>query len=230
MSDPTHQGLLSQDELQPQPELQPEPELQPHRDPAQWSRLVDRLEIPVILVVISGAMSSRLKQELTTEDIWQETLVMAWRDRNAHEWRGLRGFRAWLLGIAKNRIRDTAEYLGAQKRGGDDRTDRFSAILASGDGSIGAHLPPGSTTPSRIAGDRERARAMEEALTELPEKLAGVVRLRIFEELPMRKVAERLGIGLTTANERFFHGASLYQTFLKRRLGSSSRIPGIPSP
>ncbi len=207
MSEPTHQGLL------------PQQELPPHRDPAEWGRLVDRLEIPVILVAISGAMGHRLKQELTPEDIWQETLAMAWRDRDAHEWRGLRGFRAWLLGIAKNRILDAADYMGAQKRGGNDRTDRFSAILASGDGSIGAHLPPGSTTPSRIAGNRERAVAMEEALGELPEKLGGVVRLRLFEELPMRVVAERLGIGLTTANERFFRGASLYQSCLERRLG-----------
>ncbi len=213
MSEPTHQALL------PHQALQPHQELQPHRDPAQWGRLVDSLEIPVILVAISGAMGNRLKQELTPEDIWQETLAMAWRDRDAHEWRGLRGFRAWLLGIAKNRILDAADYMGAQKRGGNDRTDRFSAILASGDGSIGAHLPPGSTTPSRIAGNRERAVAMEEALGELPEKLGGVVRLRLFEELPMRVVAERLGIGLTTANERFFHGASLYQSCLERRLG-----------
>ena len=36
------------------------------------------------------------------------------------EWRGLRVFRAWLLGIARNRVRLLAEYASAQKRGGGD--------------------------------------------------------------------------------------------------------------
>ncbi|MHC4516119.1 MAG: hypothetical protein ACYS5W_20805, partial [Planctomycetota bacterium] len=60
MSEPTHQELHA-----PQ-------ELPPHQNPAQWGQLIDALEIPVILVVISASMSSRLKQEFTAEDIWQE--------------------------------------------------------------------------------------------------------------------------------------------------------------
>ena len=62
---------------------------------------------------------------------------------------------------------------------------------------------------------------IEEALRELPPKLEEVVRLRLFEELPMRVVAERLGISRSTATERFFRGTALYQSCLERRLGSS---------
>ncbi len=89
---------------------------------------------------------------------------MAWRDRENHDWQGLRSYRAWLLGIAKNRIRNAAEWMDAKKRGGGQEVETFSALLASRDGSVSALLPPRSTTPSRMAGHRERADVMETAL------------------------------------------------------------------
>ena len=161
-----------------------------------------------------------MQREYSVEDVWQETLAMAWRDRASHEWRGMKAFRAWLLGIARNRVHDLAEYVNAQKRGGGHGPTSFSALV-SDDGSVSEMLPPGTTTPSRIASGRESAQVMVEALAALPAELEVVVRLRLFEELPMREVASRVGIGLTTATERFFRGASLYQAELERRLGSS---------
>ena len=59
---------------------------------------------------------------------------------------------------------------------------------------------------------------MREALAELPRELAKVVELRLFEELPMKEVAARLGIGLTTAKERLLDGAERFRVLLTRRL------------
>lgn len=189
----------------------------PHLDPAQWTRLVERLETPVILVVISSWMGERLRRDCTAEDIWQDTLVMAWRDRQSHAWVNLRAFRAWLLGIAKHRIHDALDRMNAQKR----NAGRAPESLFQDDRSAGANLPPQTTTPSRIASDLERAEIVRQALDALPQAYAEIVRLRLFEELPMREVAARAGVGLTTANERFFRGAALYQLELERRLGST---------
>ena len=192
----------------------------PHQDPNAWDRLIERAGSGSILVLISSWMSMRLKQQLSAEDIWQETLWMAWRDRDKHRWQGPHSYRGWLLAIAKNRIRDAADRMDAKKRGGDRKLETFSALVGSRDGSVSALLPAGSTTPSRVAGHAERAAAMAAALGSLPSELEQVVRLRLFEQLPMRSVAERLGIPLPTAKKRMFRGATLYRAKLKERLSS----------
>ena len=148
---------------------------------------------------------------------------MAWRDREQHHWRGLRSYRAWLLGIAKNRIRNAAERMDAKKRGGDHEVETFSSLLASRDGSVSALLPACSTTPSRMAGRAERAAVMEAALRSLPPELEEIVRLRFFEQLSTSRCAERLGIPLSTAKKHVFRGATLYRLELKENLSS---IPG----
>lgn len=176
--------------------------------------------MPVILAVISSWMGDRLRLEWAAEDIWQETLVMAWRDRASHSWSSLRAFRAWLLGIARHRIHDALDHMNAQKR----NSGRVPASLDADRERRGSRGDPSRhTTPSRVASAQERARIIEEALQTLPEQLRQVVQLRLLEELPMREVAERAGIGRTTANERFFRGAALYQQELERRLGRSVR-------
>lgn len=202
---------------------QQDPSGQPHLDPREWSRLIERLEMPVVLVVISSWMGERLRRECTAEDIWQESLAMAWRDRAAHRWQGLRTFRGWLLGIARNRIHDAVDRMDAKKRGGGRRTSSLAALCERRDASVSDLLPPATTTPSRAAAAAERAEMLRAALATLPPEYETVVRLRLFEELPMREVAARAGVSLTTATQRFFRGAALYRLELQRRLGQSSQ-------
>ena len=184
----------------------------PHHDPTSWGRILNRLDIASIFVVLSSWLGPRLRRHLTVEDIWQETLWAAWRDREQHEWRDLHSFRTWLLSIAKNRIRDAARGLSRTKRGGDHEVAPFSTL--AGSGSVSGMLPARSTTPSRVAGHQERAIVMETALSKLPSELAAVVRMRLFEELPTRVVAQRLGLPLSTAKERLLRGVSLYRRYL----------------
>ncbi len=189
---------------------------QPHRDPTRWPRLIDELDLATILVVVHSWLGPRLSRAVTPDDVLQETLYMAWRDRDQHEWRGLSGFRAWLLGIARNRVHRLARDLSTLKRGGQDHTETFSAMIRSHQSaSVSGMLPPGSTTPSQVAGHRERMRMMQDALASLPPKLEPVVRLRLFEEVPMRDVADQLGIGLSTAKERLLRGVQLYRRRLQ---------------
>ena len=84
----------------------------PHLEPASWGRLVDSLDVANIFVVIQNWLGDKLRAEVSVEDIWQETLWLAWRDRSQHEWRNLTAYRAWLLGIAVNLIRRKQSELG----------------------------------------------------------------------------------------------------------------------
>ena len=46
------------------------------------------------------------------------------------------------------------------------------------------------------------------------------MRLRLFEQLPMSSVVERLGIPLSTAKKAAFRGVALYRSRLKENLSS----------
>jgi RNA polymerase sigma-70 factor (ECF subfamily) len=198
------------------------PETQPHRDPTEWGRLVESLDVASIFVVLGAWLGPKLRAELAVEDIWQETLWQSWRDREQHAWTNLAAWRAWLLTIAKNRIRDAARTAGRVKRGGDRSTSPMSAL--AGVDSVSALLPPGSTTPSRVAGVHERARAMSEALATLDDDLQAVVRLRLFEEVPMRDVAAQLGLPLSTAKARLLRGVEAYRRRLRQLLGGDAGL------
>lgn len=200
---------------------------EPHRDPTAWGHLVESLDVASVFVVIGSWLGPKLRGTVSVEDIWQETLWCSWRDREQHDWRGLSAWRVWLLSIARNRVRDAGRLWSRTKRGGDHHTAPFSSVFESHE-SVSSMLPPGSTTPSRVAGFRERARAMERALQELDPNLRSVVHLRLFEEMPMREVAEQLQLSLSTAKERLLRGVTSYRHHLRRILGRDEESANAP--
>ena len=193
--------------------------------PAVWDRLMEAVGPASLLVVIESRMGPRLRRRMSPEDIWQETLLSAWRDRAKCEWRGLRSFRNWLLTIIDHRIRDAVEYENAAKRGGENAAWPSSSL--SGESSDRSHARPypgpvGSTTPSRVAMHREQAAAMRAALETLPEDLREVVRLRLFEQLTVDEVAQRLQLGGSAVRHRFRKGAEIYQRLLMNQFATTS--------
>lgn len=199
---------------------------EPHRDPTEWGRLIESLDVASCYVAIGSWLGHKLRAQVSVEDIWQETLWLSWRDRAQHEWSGLSAFRIWLLSIARNRVLDAARNLGRQKRGGERVTAPFSVL--AGPDSVSSLLPPGSTTPSREAGHRERALAMEKALESIEPDLRTIVQLRLFEEVPMREIADQLQLPLSTAKERLLRGVTRYRSRLRQLLGRDSEEAGAP--
>lgn len=202
---------------------EPEPSA-PHCEPTSWTRLVDSIDLAPIFVLIGGWLGPDARTAVSVEDIWQETLWMAWRDRHQHEWAGLTKYRAWLLAIARNRIRDVVRSVGRKRRGGATPTARFSDI--GGKDTVDDYLPPQSTTPSRTASHLERARSLEHALATLPEPLRDVVRLRLFEELPVAEAARQLDLPVGTFKDRLVRGLTAYRAELVRRFGPPPQQSG----
>jgi len=185
--------------------------------------LIESIGPESLLVVIDGWMSKRVRQASTPEDILQETLVRAWTDREHHEWASARAYRAWLLTIARHRVVDVARRLRAEIHGGRVRVARFSELEASETVSDATNLLPAwSVTPSRCASHRERAEAMILALSRLDRESQFLVRLRLFEELPMSRIAQRLGIPIATAWYRFHKAAQAYAKEFQSILPSRS--------
>ena len=192
-----------------------------HLDPLSWDRLVESLGPASCVVVIDGWIGRDLARVVAAEDIWQEALFLAWRDREQHAWRGVRAYRGWLLEIARNRVRDHARRASALKRGGGDKPALFSEMGLEEGATLGSLLPAGSTTPSRVAHTNEQAARMRAALAELPDEQADVLRRHLFEEREMTDVAEELGIGLSAAWYRFRAGSEAYAQVLTRLEGGA---------
>jgi RNA polymerase sigma factor (sigma-70 family) len=192
--------------------------------PEQWNRLIESIGPAAMLLVVRTRMSRALLARLAPEDVWQETLLHAWRDRAQCTWQGVPAFRRWLISILDHRLLDLAEAAERKKRGAGVQPLSLDAAPASGaSSSLGFAGPIASTTPSRVAMDREAAEAIHAALEEVPEELREVVRLRLLEDLSMPEVAERTQLGLSAVQHRFRKGAEIYQRALARRLRGDSR-------
>ena len=116
---------------------------------ANWDRMVAEANPASMLLAIRSKMGDRIRQHLDAEDAWQETLLMAWRDRESVQWRGPGSFRRWLLQVADNRIRDLAAHAVAGIRG---KLVAFSDMRSpSSDSSGSCYAGPWQTTSPGLA-------------------------------------------------------------------------------
>jgi RNA polymerase sigma factor (sigma-70 family) len=198
--------------------------LPPHQDPQRWDELIASLEPAAMLAVIASAMSEPVRAHSSPEDVWQETLTGAWRDRAQHRWSDVKAFRAWVFEIARNRIRGIARSLSTQKRGAGRRTQRL-ADTTNGSSGSGVEAPRvDSVTPSRIVARSEKQAAVERALAHVPAELREIVRLHLVEEQPMEAIADRLGISVSAAWRRFRKGAAMCERILPGRRADGSSV------
>lgn len=202
-----------------------------HATGAAWDRLVTSCNPAAILVAIRSMMGPKLLRDLEPDDVWQETLLHAWRDRAQCEWRGQAAFRKWLLQLARNRVCDLADVASAKKRGAG-RVQRFSDREPASGSHGEEHYagPCQHTTPGRAAADVETAAQFEAALATVADEWRDIVRLRLFEELTMEEIAARLGIGVEAARYRFRQGAEAYRRELRRRRAIGIDTVGAETP
>ncbi len=201
--------------------------------PLAWDRLIEAVDPGSLLVVIDERMGAALKRDHPAEDILQDALMHAWRDRHQLEWRGIKSFRSWLLTIIDHRIHDAADRSSAAKRSDGRRVVPFSALGDPGmpSGATASDFPADSTTPSKLAMYREQAEMMKAALDGMPEELREVVRLRLFEQLPLEEIARRVGIGASAVRHRFRKGSETYLKRLRTAMsGGSATIAANRTP
>ncbi|MCE9635307.1 MAG: sigma-70 family RNA polymerase sigma factor [Planctomycetes bacterium] len=187
--------------------------LPPHMDAARFDALIDSVGPDSLLVVIASSMGAHVRAWCDPEDVWQETLALAWRDRAQHRWETPEAYRTWLVTIARNRIRDIARSLGTVKRGAK-RTGLFGDIDGGKSAPFEAYLPAGSTTPSRVAHHSERARRMSDALATLGDDDREFLTAHLFEERTMESIAAERSISLSAAWRRFRKASETYAAAL----------------
>lgn len=180
----------------------------PDRD---WNHLLAQARLAEILALLELRLGDDLRARISAEDLLQESLLQAWRDRASFTPRGEHSFQRWLVTLALNRLRDALEHHAAARR-----TPRAEQAVPSGVEFAD------SSTPSRAALRGEQAAAIRLALLAVPAEDRDVVRLRLLEERPMADVARELGLSESSARQRYRRGALRYHKELRARLRLSS--------
>ncbi len=133
-------------------------------------------------------LRSRLDDEVAVDDLFQETMLVAWKRLDDCD--QSRPFGPWLRGIAHRLV--LAHYR-KQKRNPLPLSDEVLEIVDEHFENIHAH--PGDTWDEKIG-------ALHKCLESLPEKHRTVVQERYLEDKPVKCVADRLCISLEACKKR----------------------------
>lgn len=162
-----------------------------------------------LAVAIESRLSPSLALRVTPQDLAQEVLVAFWESCDRFQWQGPRALRSYLLTLADRMIASAADHHFAQKRGG-----RAPAA------PLQSSMPGNATTPSLAARRDERAAIMRGALAALPDEYRECVRLRFFDEAPIKSIAAVLSLPESTVRRRLRVGSELYFARLRAELAS----------
>jgi RNA polymerase sigma-70 factor, ECF subfamily len=140
---------------------------------------------PYLKSVVARMLCGRLNGKVDASDVIQLGMVAAvehfpqFQGRTVVEWQG------WLVAIVRNEVLNLLRYWNQEVR--DVGRENH---LPSGSG--GSTLAQGSSTPSRIASEREHVNQLMAAIERLSPDYRQVIELRNLEELPFVEVATRM--------------------------------------
>jgi RNA polymerase sigma-70 factor (ECF subfamily) len=158
----------------------------------EFEALVDELQHRLVQFAFC-----RLHSREDAEDVVQDVLVQAYRDREKH--RAVDNAAPFLFRMVANRCTDV---LRRRKRDAGPPQD-LAAPHAGAEPADGA----------------ARMRRVEELLGRIPRRQAEVIRLRVYAELPFEAVAEAMDCSVPTAKSRFRYGVQKLRRALKRQGG-----------
>ena len=160
---------------------------------------------------------------VAVDDVLQEVYLAAFKSVGRFTGQRAGELRAWLIGIAENKLREARKAHTAKKRGGGrhyrvegDRTSTYGKLVERV-----AHRGP---TPSRIVAGKEGRQHLGLALASLRPRDREAIELRFFRQLPLDAVAERLGLSPDAAKKRCLRALKRLRDFIQEdpRLSSHS--------
>ncbi|MHC4250637.1 MAG: RNA polymerase sigma factor [Planctomycetota bacterium] len=166
-------------------------------DADAFDALFDRWHVPVY-----NLARHILHDAAGAEEIMQDTFMAVVRAAPRYESRGL--FRAWIMGIARNRCVNRLESERARRR----------ALRESGMGVVDP--PSRAPSPDGAADADERVAVVKVAVARLPERQREAIVMYAFEEMPYAEVARAMGVPLNTV-KTLIHRA---RAALARALGA----------
>ena len=157
--------------------------------------------------MLTAYLRSVLRDETAVDDVFQETMLVAWR--RLPDFDRSRPFGPWLRGIAGRVVmalrRDAAK----------------SPLLL--DETVLSRLDEVITQIQRQPGDTfdEQVSALHDCIKELPEAARAAIKLRYEQELSLLQIAERLSTSEEAIKKRMQRSRGSLLTCIQRKMGMS---------
>lgn len=148
-------------------------------------------------------LCSRIKEQAVVDDLFQETMLVAWRRLPDYDLN--RPFGPWLRGIAH---RVTLAYFRKQSRLPFFMTEKINLLMDKHFNSI--DLQSGDNWQDKVD-------ALNECLKGLPEKYRSVINQKYFSHESILSVSEWAGISLEACKKRMQRGRRLLAQCLKTK-------------
>jgi RNA polymerase sigma-70 factor (ECF subfamily) len=177
------------------------------------AELFDRYR-PKLLRMIALRLDARILGKVDSEDVLQDSFVVASRRMEDYLDQPTVPFFVWLRQITSQVLIDThRRYLGAKMRDVSQEValHRVGSPSASS-AFLAAHLADSLTSPSQFAVREETVLEIKSALETLGEIDREVLVLRHLEELSNNEVAEILGIDKFAASKRYLRALKRLRT------------------
>ena len=129
-----------------------------------------------IRALVASRLSAHIALEVDSDDVYQETVLRAFKSIETLEWRGEDTFLPWIGGIAENVILELA-----RKRARERKT------------TLEQDIPADVISPSRTMRREERFQRLEDCLDNLTPEHRRVIFLTRIEGLTFQKAAKRMG-------------------------------------
>lgn len=147
-----------------------------------------------LYVLAQAQLGKRLRAKCAPSDLVQQTLLEAHRDFAGFQGKHEGELLAWLRRILAHNLFNEARHYGALQRDAD-REVSLDQVRAGVDHSsllLQRCLASSGPSPSEVAQEHESAARLADALSRMPQEYQTVLLLRVFEELPVVEVAQRM--------------------------------------
>ncbi len=159
----------------------------------------------------AGSYAAPDQPEASASDLVQNVCLRAWQ--NLHQFgcgadddQACAQFRAWVIQILHRLGLNTIRFRTAQRRRPGQQLIRLGGCGQGDSSPAGTGPEPAAnvSTPSSRACAGEQASRVQQALAKVPEPTdRAIVRLRFFEGLSLRQIAERLHLSEDKVRERY---------------------------
>src|SRR5229473_4723264 len=169
-------------------------------DPESFNELILRWERPIYALAYRT-----IGREEDARDVCQETFLRAFRALPA--FRGQAKFSSWLYRIALNLCRD---WLRRERRSPIVQAPEDVDLL-----ELAAAAEPSESIEDLVA-RKDLSRAVERAMTLLPEEQRTAIVLKEYHELTFQEIADLVGCPLSTVKTRLYQGLSVVRRELAK--------------
>lgn len=162
---------------------------------------------------IYNRANSLLSNHQDAEEVAQDTFLRA--RKSIGNFRGDCSISTWLYHIATNLVRNKHWYWWRRKR--SESVSLESSVGENEDMRLCDVIAEECDSPADEAESNEFAKTLPAAIAALPEKYAGVIRLRVARDLSYEEIAAELGISVGTVKSRLSRAREFLRVELEKR-------------